>query len=330
MGNNFKRENFENLQRTIRFLETMLRASADGIIITDSTQSIIMANKAFCNIFGEGINNIIETSMFIWLDKLSSNAVECWGELEAAVFKKGTALNIEFQKKSSRGTQYLSVNASLLDKVADEERGVIVSSWRDVTVQKEALELLQESEEKFRIVANFAMDWEYWYQEEKGFIYVSPSCKLITGYSDKEFYSDPLLLEKIIHPDDLNIWNGHVHARPAKVTISPIEFKIITKDGIQRYIEHVCREIVGKSGEHLGVRGSNRDITQKKASDKNVKTLQGLLPICSACKKIRDDAGYWKQIEEYISTHSEVDFTHSICPECIKKLYPKYSDSSME
>ncbi|KKM89590.1 hypothetical protein LCGC14_1247260, partial [marine sediment metagenome] len=65
-----------------------------------------------------------------------------------------------------------------------------------------------------------------------------------------------------------------------------------------------------------------------KASDKNVKTLQGLLPICSACKKIRDDAGYWKQIEEYISTHSEVDFTHSICPECIKKALNNYNITS--
>jgi hypothetical protein len=53
-----------------------------------------------------------------------------------------------------------------------------------------------------------------------------------------------------------------------------------------------------------------------------VKTLSGLLPICTCCKKIRDDEGYWKQIESYISEHSEVDFSHSICPECAAKLYP--------
>ncbi|MEJ2696301.1 MAG: response regulator [Candidatus Sulfobium sp.] len=55
-----------------------------------------------------------------------------------------------------------------------------------------------------------------------------------------------------------------------------------------------------------------------------VKTLSGLLPICAACKKIRDDTGYWRQIEEYISRHSEAEFTHGICPECAKKLYPEY------
>lgn len=55
----------------------------------------------------------------------------------------------------------------------------------------------------------------------------------------------------------------------------------------------------------------------------NVKTLSGLLPICSACKKIRNDTGYWEHIEEYISKHSGADFSHGICPECARKLYPE-------
>ena len=54
-----------------------------------------------------------------------------------------------------------------------------------------------------------------------------------------------------------------------------------------------------------------------------IKTLRGLLPICSTCKKIRDDKGYWKQIESYIRDHSEAEFTHSMCPICAKKLYPE-------
>lgn len=55
-----------------------------------------------------------------------------------------------------------------------------------------------------------------------------------------------------------------------------------------------------------------------------VRTLSGLLPICSSCKKIRDDQGYWNQIEVYISHHSQATFSHSICPECAKKLYPEH------
>lgn len=53
-----------------------------------------------------------------------------------------------------------------------------------------------------------------------------------------------------------------------------------------------------------------------------VKRLSGLLPICASCKKIRDDRGYWNQVEAYIQKHSEAQFTHSVCPECAKKLYP--------
>lgn len=58
-----------------------------------------------------------------------------------------------------------------------------------------------------------------------------------------------------------------------------------------------------------------------------IKILSGIIPICSSCKKIRDDAGYWQQVEEYISKYSEAVFSHGICNDCAKKLYPDYYDS---
>ncbi len=57
-----------------------------------------------------------------------------------------------------------------------------------------------------------------------------------------------------------------------------------------------------------------------------VKKLSGFLPICASCKKIRNDKGYWQQVEEYISGHSEALFSHSICPDCLRKLYPEEAD----
>ena len=57
-----------------------------------------------------------------------------------------------------------------------------------------------------------------------------------------------------------------------------------------------------------------------------LKTLKGLIPICASCKKVRDDVGYWQQIETYISNRSEAEFSHAICPDCIKKLYPEDAD----
>jgi hypothetical protein len=67
-------------------------------------------------------------------------------------------------------------------------------------------------------------------------------------------------------------------------------------------------------------------IVQLRRALAEVKKLSGLLPICASCKKIRDDKGYWQQIEAYIRDHSEAEFSHGICPECAKKLYPDIFD----
>lgn len=70
-----------------------------------------------------------------------------------------------------------------------------------------------------------------------------------------------------------------------------------------------------------------RLMTELKTALDHIKQLQGMLPICSECKKIRDDKGYWNRIESYISKHSGVEFSHGICPDCAKKLYPElYED----
>jgi hypothetical protein len=60
----------------------------------------------------------------------------------------------------------------------------------------------------------------------------------------------------------------------------------------------------------------------------NIKTLRGLIPICANCKKIRDDNGYWQQVEVYVRDHSEVTFTHGLCPECTKLLFPEVEKKS--
>ena len=95
-------------------------------------------------------------------------------------------------------------------------------------------------------------------------------------------------------------------------------------------------------GNLVGYRGTNRDITEGRQAEEQreklilelqkaiseIKTLSGLLPICASCKMIRDDKGYWKQIESYIKEHSEAEFSHSICPDCAKRLYPEFHKGS--
>ncbi|HEX3800054.1 MAG TPA: PAS domain S-box protein [Verrucomicrobiae bacterium] len=95
-------------------------------------------------------------------------------------------------------------------------------------------------------------------------------------------------------------------------------------------------------GNVIGISAIERDITLRKREEEErskliaeltdalgkIKTLRGLLPICAACKKIRDDGGYWQKIEAYICEHTEAEFTHGICPDCLVKLYPQYPIAS--
>jgi PAS domain S-box-containing protein len=101
-----------------------------------------------------------------------------------------------------------------------------------------------------------------------------------------------------------------------------------------------CAPFYDGLGRLIGTVHVSRDISEQKRSEKareklitylqealsQVKRLSGLLPICAACKKIRDDRGYWQQIEEYIRQHSEADFSHGICPACEEELYPDPSN----
>jgi len=107
------------------------------------------------------------------------------------------------------------------------------------------------------------------------------------------------------------------------IGFSAIGFLALIFAGYRYRISHIKREkerlqrIVNERTTEL--RGKNSDLSEALA---NIKRLKGLLPICASCKKIRDDKGYWNQIEVYIMQHSEADFSHSLCPECAKKLYP--------
>jgi len=116
------------------------------------------------------------------------------------------------------------------------------------------------------------------------------------------------------------------------------ENPILTKDGKERIIAWHNTILKDEQGNIIGHLSSGDDITERKLQEEEreklilklqeasnkVKILRGMLPICSHCKKIRDDKGYWNQIENYIHQHSEAEFSHGICPECVKKLYPDF------
>ena len=185
---------------------------------------------------------------------------------------------------------------------------------------------LKEERERFRIVADYTLDWEYWWSPTEGFLHVSPSCETITGYAVEEFLHDPRILEKIVHWADWSAWEKYTGSLEPGSQPGTIEFRILTKQGEERWIQGLCLLIIDAEGRCLGVRGSNRDVTRLKRTESEVKRLRGILPICASCKKVRDDKGYWFQVEEYIRDHSEAEFSHSLCPECARRVWPEMPD----
>ncbi len=124
---------------------------------------------------------------------------------------------------------------------------------------------LQQTEQKFRTVSDFTHDWEYWRSPENKIIYMSPSVERITGYSISEFENNPGLIDQIIDQNDSELWENHkkdleVHA--PNTNSEELTFRIVTKSGEIRWIGHVCRTIY-IDGVNLGIRVSNRDITDK-------------------------------------------------------------------
>jgi PAS domain S-box-containing protein len=126
---------------------------------------------------------------------------------------------------------------------------------------------LRESEERFRTVAEFTYDWETWVGPDSRLLYVSPSAERITGYGPEEFQKNPGLLESLVHPADRGAHSRHVDEALALDAPSFAEFRIIHRNGEERWIDHRCQPVYGVDGRWLGRRGSNRDITERKRAE---------------------------------------------------------------
>jgi len=137
---------------------------------------------------------------------------------------------------------------------------------QDVTDQVLSQLSVRESEVRFRTIADYTYDWEYWQGRQGEMLYINPACQRVSGYSQAEFISRPSLLDEIVHPDDRDIFENH-HQEIQHETISRIEFRIVAKDGTVRWIWHGCRAVFGENGEPLGRRASNRDITDRKQAE---------------------------------------------------------------
>jgi len=128
--------------------------------------------------------------------------------------------------------------------------------------------LLEQSEEKYRILADYSPHWEYWTAPDGHFLYVSPACEMVSGYAPADFFADPGLMERLIHPDDRAAWN--THRLTSEDGASVLTFRLLRRGGGERWIEHTCKPVHDRSGRLLGRRGSNSDITQRHRAEQKL------------------------------------------------------------
>jgi PAS domain S-box-containing protein len=161
--------------------------------------------------------------------------------------------------------------------------------------------------------------------------------------------ANPALVTMLRYPDIETLKQQRaeaLHADPAeyqkwqkllerKGVVAQFETRLCRFDGTVCWVESNAKLVPDPVAKLVYYEGSLEDITDRKEAEhererlitelqkalSEIKTLAGLLPICAACKKIRDDHGHWNQIESYIQSHSEAEFTHSFCPDCVTRLY---------
>lgn len=176
--------------------------------------------------------------------------------------------------------------------------------------------------------------------DEKVRLINKKGCEIL-GYAEREIlgknWFDHFLPAKIkddMHRAFLKILSGEYEP------YGYLENVILDREGKEKFIAWQSVPLRDKTGKISGILSSGLDVTELKKKEREreelihklqealskVKTLSGLLPICSSCKKIRDDKGYWRQIEAYIRDHSQAEFSHALCPECARKLYPDFQE----
>jgi two-component system cell cycle sensor histidine kinase/response regulator CckA len=156
------------------------------------------------------------------------------------------------------------------------------------------------------------------------------------GYSSHEMIGESI--ETLVPPDQHEEISAIRDVIERGRRVERIETVRLRRDGVGIDVSITVSPIKNTDGDIQGASIVLRDITERRRQEKErmrlieelkeplkrVKTLNGLLPICASCKKIRNDGGYWEQVETYIRSRSNAEFTHGICPDCVRQLYPEY------
>ena len=199
---------------------------------------------------------------------------------------------------------------------------------------------LRASEERFRSVAQTASDAIISVDGHGRIVFWNSAAERIFGYASLEVDGQPLsiIVPQRLRRQDAAGLEGLLAPGTVQVGGPATEAIGLRQNGSEFPIELSMAS--WHSGPHRFFTGIIRDISQRKQAEAererlilqlqtalaDVKTLSGIIPICAGCKKIRDDKGFWNQVDTYIQTHSLAKFTHGLCPDCTTRLYPEIDE----
>ncbi len=253
----------EDIRNREKELRLVMDSGPTLILYVDAEGRYVRVNQAWEQWFGRAAEEILGRSVREVVGQ------EAWSALEPYVARAlaGEVVTYEHEFPLPGGNRRWVRATYTPDR--DEAGRVLgfAAHALDIEERRRAEEALQTSERNYRIVADNTYNWEFWISPEGRFLYSSPSCERITGYAAEAFLGDPEYLGRIIHPQDKEIYEKHRHAVGGGCATEELEFRIIRSDGAVRWIGHVCRHIHDGDGRYLGIRGSNRDITERKTAE---------------------------------------------------------------
>jgi len=250
----------DELARTEYRNRLFLRKASDGVHILDESGVLIEASDAFYRMLGYRREEFVGARLAQWDAGFPAEELPMLLNRAAA----GALKNFHTVHRRRDGSTF-DVEVSV-ESLLHNGRINLYCSSRDITQRLKEQAQLEESEERFRTIADYTYDWEYWRGPDGRMLYVSPACERVSGYTQQEFHDNPALLHDIVLPEDREIYSRHQHTIESKREES-VTFRIVTKAGQVAWIAHGCRAVESRTGKSLGRRSNNRDITDLKSAE---------------------------------------------------------------
>jgi PAS domain S-box-containing protein len=231
-------------------------------------------NERWAEMVGFDLADLLPTTIQTWKNLCHPDDLAiAESKLNAYFAGKSLIYETEFRMRHKNGHWvWIRDVGSVVEWTADGKPLAMYGTHEDISAAKQARIDLQAAEQKYKIIAENNFNWEFWQGTDGQFLYHSPAVERITGYQVSELSGNDHIL-KLIHPDDRQNYQEHHMGVTCGQKAGEISFRIIDKAGKVHYISHVCQPIFDSSGEAMGIRGTNVDVTDEHEAQVQLRKL---------------------------------------------------------